>query len=98
MAIPVVLEIAAARRLVRRPVSTWPAKGRPCFRSEAGPRLRTSLPVARCLASQFGDHGEQRHVERDHDAADTDAQYGDDDRLEHGPHVPGVSVHLLLLE
>ena len=34
------------------------------------------------LASQFGDHREQRHVQRNDDAADHDAQETDDDRFQ----------------
>src|SRR6476646_8373693 len=43
-------------------------------------QLTTAFPLAR----QFGDHREQRHVERDDNAADHDAQQADNDRFQHG--------------
>src|ERR671924_556832 len=39
------------------------------------------------LASQLCDHREQRHVERNNDAADHHAQQADDDWFQHGQHV-----------
>src|SRR5579872_7490765 len=50
------------------------------------------------LAGQLGDHGEQRHVERNDNAAHAHAQNADDDGLQHGQHVLGGRVHFVLIE
>src|SRR5437588_3882673 len=66
-------------RAERRRSSRWEA---------AALREPASLRSIR-LPSQLGDHGEQRHVERDHDAADADAQQTDDEGFQHGQHISG---------
>src|SRR5208282_3022034 len=40
----------------------------------------------------------QRHVQRDHDAADADAEQADDDRFQHGQHVFGGRVNFVFVE
>src|SRR6266853_2923932 len=95
MTIPVILKVAAARRLGPPASSTRPAKGRPGFRSLGRSAIANRPLWLMLLASQLGDHGKQRHVERNHNAADGDAQYGDNDRLQHSQHVLGGCVHVV---
>src|SRR5208283_5835685 len=61
-------------------------------------RASPSLPPDYFLARQLGDHGEQRHVERDHDATDGETQNADDRRLQQRQHVFGRRVHFLFVE
>src|SRR6185437_10880833 len=60
-------------------------------------RLTTALADL-CLARQFGDHREQRYVERNYDASDHDTQQTDDDRFQHGQHVLGGGVDFVFVE
>src|SRR5438067_10223994 len=53
------------------------------------------LPPVRLLAGQLGNHREQRQIQRNYDSADRDAEHADDDRLEHGQHVPGGVIHFV---
>src|ERR1700693_5104338 len=64
-------------------------------------QTRTSmrgLPTACSLSSQLRDHGEQWHVERNHDTSDGDAEDADDGGLEHGQHVFGSRVDFFFVE
>src|SRR5271157_2379308 len=53
---------------------------------------------ATVLSREFSDHREQRHVQRNHDASDADAEHADDDRLQHGQHVFGGGVDFVFVE
>src|SRR5271163_2612309 len=54
--------------------------------------------VALGLSRQFSDPREQRHVQRNNDAADADAEQTDNDRLQHGQHVFGGRVDFVFVE
>src|SRR5512146_460525 len=58
----------------------------------------TANCTARSLAGQLGDHREQRHVERNDNATDRDAEKRDQDRLQHRQHVLGRRIHLVLIK
>src|SRR5512146_492253 len=49
-------------------------------------------------AGQFRDHREQRHVQRNYDAADSDAEETDHDRFQQGQHVFRRCIDFVLVE
>src|SRR5581483_9748294 len=53
---------------------------------------------SRTSAGQLGDEREQRHVQRDHDAADHEAEEADHDRLQESEHVLGGRVDVVFVE
>src|SRR5678809_1130720 len=61
-----------------------------CFKSDlrTQPAIVKRRPVvALVLASQFCDHREQRHVQRNDNSTDTNAENADDDWLEQSQHI-----------
>src|SRR5262249_216890 len=60
-------------------------------RLEPGPVLSHSV-------RQFGDQGEQRQIERNHDSADDYTQEPDQHRLHQGQQVLGSSVHFVFVK
>src|SRR5580704_2168144 len=70
------------------------------FEKRLAGRSKTIPPANRIvfLAGQFRDHGEQRHVERNYDAADGYTEQADNGRLQHGEHVLGGGVHFFFVE
>src|SRR3984893_17272454 len=60
--------------------------------------LARSSWLAAQLSRQFSDHREQRHVQRNNDASDADAEEAYDDRLQHGQHVFGGRVDFVFIE
>src|SRR5450432_1662007 len=55
-------------------------------------------PHHRSLPSQLADQREQRHVQRDHDAANHDAEQTDNYRLQHGQHVFGGGINFVFVK
>src|ERR1700690_547484 len=55
-------------------------------------------PTTVLLSRQFSDHREQRHIQRNNDAADADAEDADDDRLQHGQHIFGGGIDFVFVK
>src|SRR6202047_1332251 len=62
------------------------------------PTTSDSRPTTVLLSRQFSDHREQRHVQRNNDASDADAEETDNDRLQHGQHVFGGRIDFIFVE